>query len=160
MSIDSRYKSIEMTMKRLGYKRDALIETLHSTQEAFGYLNKDALSFIAKKLRLPYSKVYGVATFYHYFKLTPRGKHTCIVCTGTTCYIKGSQKLFKVIEEKYGVKHGETTEDNRLTIASARCFGSCTLAPAIAFDSYDGEIAGNLDEKSAINAIERILDEN
>ncbi len=158
MSVDSKYKTVEQTMKKLGYRKDSLIETLHSVQEVFGYLNKEALIFIAKKLKLPYSKVYGVATFYHYFKLKPQAKHTCIVCTGATCYIKGSQKLFRAIEKKYGLKEGES--NGNLAISEARCFGSCTLAPAIAFDSYDGEIAGNLNEESAINAIERILNEN
>lgn len=160
MVIEDRYKVVEKTMKRLGYERDSLIETLHSAQEVFGYLNIEILNFIAKKLRLPCSKVYGVASFYQYFKLKASGKHTCIVCTGTTCYIKGSEKLLKAIEDKFNIKSGETTEDNNLTLLTARCFGSCTLAPAIAFESFEGEILGNLNEEATINAIERILDED
>ncbi len=160
MAIDDRYKIIEQTMKKLGYKRESLIETLHTAQKVFGYLNIQTLNFIAKKLKLPCSKVYGVASFYQYFKLKQFGKHTCIVCTGTTCYIKGSERLLKAIEYKFNIKSGETTKDNNLTLMTARCFGSCTLAPAIAFESFEGEILGNLDEETTINAIERIVNED
>ncbi|MEA3512952.1 MAG: NAD(P)H-dependent oxidoreductase subunit E, partial [Campylobacterota bacterium] len=82
---DDRYKMLEKTMKKLGYKRGALIETLHSAQDTFGYLGKDTLKFIAGRLKLPFSKVYGVATFYHFFRLKPKGKHTAVICMGTAC---------------------------------------------------------------------------
>ena len=110
--MDDRYKIVEKTMKKLGYDKSALIETLHTAQETFGYLENEVLKFIAKRLKLPFSKVYGVATFYHFFRLKPKGKHTAIVCTGTACYIKGAQKIVEALEEKFGIKSGETTKTN------------------------------------------------
>ncbi len=133
-AMDDRYNTLEKSMKKLGYDKSALIETLHTAQETFGYLGIDTLKFIAKRLRLPYSKVYGVATFYNYFRLKPKGKHNVVVCMGTACYIKGSNKILEKIEQRYGIKVGETTHDNVLSLLSARCFGSCSLAPVVVYD--------------------------
>ena len=109
---DARYKMVEKTMKKLNYDRSALIETLHTAQETFGYLENETLKFVARRLKLPYSKVYGVATFYHFFRLKPKGKHTVVVCMGTACYIKGADKILAKMEEKFGIKAGETTRNN------------------------------------------------
>src|SRR6185503_19287908 len=87
---DNRFKILEATMKRLQYQPDALIEVLHKAQELFGYLSTDLLITIARSLKLPPSRVYGVATFYHFFSLAPQGEHTCAVCLGTACYVKGA----------------------------------------------------------------------
>ena len=92
-SDDKRWKIVNATMRRNGYRNDALIETLHTVQESFGYLDKEALTFVARSLNVAPSQVYGVATFYHFFNLRPKGKHVCSVCTGTACHIKGSDKL-------------------------------------------------------------------
>lgn len=148
---DTRYKQVDKTMRKLGYERSALIEALHTAQEVFGYLENDVLKFIAQSLKLPQSKVYGVATFYHFFHLKPKGKHACVVCTGTACYIKGANKLIAAIEAKYGIKPGETTPDGEVSIMSARCFGSCSLAPVAVFDK---KTVGYLNEESVIDACE------
>ncbi len=149
---DARYKMVEKTMKKLGYDRSALIETLHTAQDTFGYLENEVLKFIARRLKLPYSKVYGVATFYHFFRLKPKGKHTAVVCTGTACYIKGADKIVEALENKFGIKAGETTKDGLLSLLTARCVGSCSLAP-IAI--YDNKPVGNLSiEDSVIQAQE------
>ena len=148
--MDDRYKIVEKTMKKLGYDKSALIETLHTAQETFGYLENEVLKFIAKRLKLPFSKVYGVATFYHFFRLKPKGKHTAIVCTGTACYIKGAQKIVEALEEKFGIKSGETTKDNLLSLLTARCVGSCSLAP-IAI--YDEKPIGNLSVEQSVKEI-------
>ena len=87
-SDDRRWKVIGATMRRLGHQRNALIEVLHAVQEVFGYLDDQALRYVAASLRVPPSRAYGVATFYHFFTLKPPGEHTCVVCTGTACYIK------------------------------------------------------------------------
>ena len=92
------------------------------------------LLFIAHKLKLPASRVYGVATFYHFFTLKPKGQHTCVVCMGTACYVKGADKLLAAIEEKARVKAGETTADNQLSLLTARCIGACGIAPAVVYD--------------------------
>ncbi len=90
-------------MRRLGNQPHALIEALHTVQESFDYLDADWLRFVATSLRVPVSQAYGVETFYHYFTLKPSGKHTCVVCTGTACYIKGAGKLLSEMENKYGL---------------------------------------------------------
>ena len=132
---DGRYKMVEKTMKKLNYDRSALIETLHTAQESFGYLENETLKFIARRLKLPYSKVYGVATFYHFFRLKPKGKHTVVVCMGTACYIKDADKILKKLEETFDIKAGETSKDGLLSLLSARCVGSCSLAPIAVYDN-------------------------
>ena len=92
-SQDKRWKIVDAKMRRYGYQANALIETLHVVQQSFGYLNEEALRFVARSLQVPPSKVYGFSTFYHYFTLKPQGAHTCLVCLGTACYVKGSDKL-------------------------------------------------------------------
>src|SRR5512141_1691762 len=101
---DKRFKILDAHMKKHQFKHDALIEVLHKAQELFGYLEDDLLLFIAYRLRLPTSRVYGVATFYHFFTLKPKGKHTCVVCMGTACYVKGADKVLASIEEKAKIK--------------------------------------------------------
>lgn len=133
-SADKRWRMVDNAMRRHGYRHDALIESLHAVQELFGYLDDTSLRFVASALKLPMSKVYGVATFYHFFTLKPKGKHTCVVCMGTACYIKGAQNLLDRIEKDHGVKPGETTVDGELSVLTARCIGSCGLAPAVVLD--------------------------
>jgi bidirectional [NiFe] hydrogenase diaphorase subunit len=140
-SDDKRWKIVDATMRRNGHSRDGLIETLHTVQESFGCLDDQALEYVAKSLNVPLSAVYGVATFYHFFTLKPPGEHTCTVCTGTACYIKGAGRLIDHMQTKYGVKDGGTTEDGKVSLLSARCVGSCGLAPAVV---YDGEVAGKV----------------
>ena len=89
-SDDKRWRIVETRMRRLGHRPDALIEVLHSAQEAFGFLDTDTLGFVGASLGVPLSKVYGVATFYSFFTLEPKGEHACVVCTGTACYINGA----------------------------------------------------------------------
>ena len=151
---DDRYKMVEKTMKKLGYDKSALIETLHTAQETFGYLENETLKFIARRLKLPFSKVFGVATFYHFFRLKPKGKHTAVVCTGTACYIKGADKIVDALEKKFGIKAGETTKDNILSLLTARCVGSCSLAP-IAI--YDNKPVGKLSLEQSISEVEEII---
>src|SRR3974377_258637 len=131
---DKRFKILEAHMKKHQFKQDALIEVLHKAQELFGYLEDDLLLFIAYKLKLPASRVYGVATFYHFFTLKPKAKHTCVVCMGTACYVKGADKVLAAIEEKTRIKPGETTPDNEVSLLTARCIGACGIAPAVVYD--------------------------
>ncbi len=133
-SDDKRWKLVNATMRRNGYAGHALIETLHSVQDAFGFLDETAMRFVAGSLDLSLSKVFGVATFYHLFMLKPKGRHACVVCTGTACYIKGAGGLVDAIQERFAVGPGETTEDNRLSVLMARCVGACGLAPAVVLD--------------------------
>src|SRR4051812_8132950 len=100
-STDKRWRIVEATMRRHGYDEDALIESLHTAQESFGYLDDSALKYVAAALHVPVSKVYGVATFYHFFTLRPPGEHSCVVCMGTACYIKGAQRLLDQFERTF-----------------------------------------------------------
>ena len=150
---DKRWRIVEMRMRRLGNRPDALIEALHSAQEAFGYINDDAMRYISDSLAVPPSKVFGVATFYHYFTLKPRGEHTCVVCTGTACYINGAMELLASIRAGLGVKPHETTVDGRLSLLTGRCFGSCSLAPAAI---VDGEVQGRVDARELVERLQTL----
>ena len=139
-------------MRKNGFARHALIETLHTVQSSFGYLDDDAIRFVALSLRVPLSQAYGVATFYHYFTMKPPGKHTVTVCTGTACYIKGADKLIGVAEKKLCVRQGETTPDGKVSLGVARCVGACGRAPVTL---VDGEVAGGFTEKQMLEQLER-----
>ena len=93
---------LDASMKRQRFQPDALIEVLHTAQELFGYLQDDILLYVAHGLKLPPSRVYGVATFYHFFTFTPKGAHTCVVCMGTACYVKGAETLLATVREVRG----------------------------------------------------------
>jgi bidirectional [NiFe] hydrogenase diaphorase subunit len=147
---DKRFKILEAQMKKHQFRHDALIEILHKAQELFGYLDDDLLLFVAYKLKLPASRVYGVATFYHFFQLKPQGEHTCVVCLGTACYVKGADKILNGIQEKYKLKSGETTSDHKLSLLTARCIGACGIAPAVV---YDGTVTPRATAESALEQI-------
>ena len=137
---DNRFKILEATMKRHQHQPHALIEVLHKAQELFGFLAPDLLIYIANRLNVPPSRVYGVATFYHAFTLTALGTHTCTVCLGTACYVRGAAALLEEVEQRTGVKAGSTSADGNLSVLTARCLGACGIAPALVFD---GAVAGH-----------------
>ena len=149
---DNRFKLLEATMKRLQYQPDALIEVLHKAQELFGYLEDDLLLFVSYKLKLPPSRVYGVATFYHFFTLKPKGEHTCVVCMGTACYVKGADKIIAAVEQQAKIKPGETTPDNKVSLLTARCIGACGIAPAVV---YDGTVTPRATPTSAVEQVKK-----
>ena len=138
LGTDKRFKILEAHIKKFQHRHDALIEVLHRAQELFGFLDDGVLHFVSDMLRLPASRVYGVATFYHFFKLKPQGLHTCVVCLGTACYVKGANKLLAAVEGRVGIAAGETTADNKVSLLTARCIGACGIAPAVI---YDGKVA-------------------
>ncbi|HTV10328.1 MAG TPA: bidirectional hydrogenase complex protein HoxE [Acidimicrobiales bacterium] len=150
---DKRWRQVEVRMRRLGHRPDGLIEVLHTTQELFGYLDDDALLFVAESLGVPPSKVYGVATFYSHFSLKPQGLHTCVVCTGTACYINGASALLSAIDSALGVKAGATTPDGRVSVLKARCLGACSMAPAVVID---GEVRGKVQAQGLVSTLEAL----
>lgn len=131
---DPRVKLITAKMKKENFRPDSLIEILHTAQNAYGYLPLNVLAFITKSLRVPPSRVYSTVTFYHFFSLKSKGEHTCLVCTGTACYVKGAQSILDAIDKTFHLKAGEVTPDNRLGVQTARCIGACGLAPAVVID--------------------------
>ena len=149
---DQRFKLLEATMKRHQYKADALLEVLHTAQELFGSLSPDLLWFVSQKLDVPPSRVYGVATFYHFFTLQPKGRHTCVVCLGTACYVKGAGVILTAVEEALGIKSGGTAPDHSLSLDVARCLGACGTAPA---GVVDGEVRGYLEAQPLIEDLRR-----
>ncbi|MBG1242811.1 bidirectional hydrogenase complex protein HoxE [Nostoc sp. NZL] len=147
---DKRFKMLEATIKRYQYQQDALIEILHKAQELFGYLENDVLIYVAHNLKLPPSRVYGVATFYHLFSLAPSGVHTCVVCTGTACYVKGAEAILANLEKSIHIHAGETSADRQISLLTARCLGACGIAPAVVFD---GTVLGNQTAESVLDRI-------
>ena len=128
---DNRQKLFERAMSRQGYAGHALIEVLHTAQELFGHLTPELLKQVAEKLRLPPSRVLGVATFYNFFSLEPKAEHTAVVCTGTACYVAGANELMQTLEQRQcRCKDGK----DKLSVQGARCIGSCGLAPAVILD--------------------------
>ncbi len=164
-SDDKRWKIVNGTMRKNGFARHALIETLHTVQSSFGYLDDDAIKFVAQSLRVPLSQAYGVVTFYHYFSLKPPGKHTVTVCAGTACYIKGADKLIAAAEKKLGVAQGQTTKDGNISLMVARCVGACSRAPVVLSRrrsqgrndrGTDARAAGKVDRRMTIEELEQI----
>ncbi len=115
-------------------KAGGLIPVLEEAQVCLEYLPLSVQKRIATGLNLPLSRVYGVVTFYSFFTMTPRGKHTVRVCLGTACYVRGGKALAEALEKQFGIKEGETTADRLFTLESVRCLGACGLGPVVVVD--------------------------
>jgi len=125
------FKELEAYINALPSKEGALIEVLHRAQHIFGYLPEEVQAFVAEKLEIPVSKVYGVVTFYSFFTTEPRGKYVINVCMGTACFVRGAGDVLKEFEKQLNLKSGETTPDMKFTVGSLRCVGACGLAPVV-----------------------------
>ena len=147
---DGQYKSVLRTMKRFDHRKDALLEVLNTAQETYGYLSKELLVNVSEQLSVPITQVFGVATFYHMFSFEPLGDHNCIVCTGTACHVKGSGRIVEALEGKFGIAAGETTPDGKFSLSSARCLGSCGLAPVIV---VDGQVLARETPESTVRRV-------
>jgi NADH-quinone oxidoreductase E subunit len=108
-----------------------LIHALHKVQAHFGYLGPTQMDAVAYLLGVPTAQVSGVATFYHFFRLQPRGKFIINVCMGTACYVRGAQKLLDKLKGELGIDLGQTTSDGMFTLEQTRCVGTCGLAPVM-----------------------------
>jgi len=144
---DKRFKMLDAQIRRHQHQSDALLEVLHGAQELFGFLSDDVLVYVGRALRLPLSRVYGVATFYNLFSLKPKGEHTCTVCMGTACFVKGAGEILGAVEHAHGVKAGGTTADGKVSVVVARCVGACGIAPAVVFDA---EVAGKQTKETVL----------
>lgn len=132
--------------------KDNLIQILNDVQEYYGYIPKHAQMAISEYLGIPMAEIYGVVTFYSRFTLKPKGKYHIAVCLGTACYVKGSQKIMDRLEERLGIKTGETTADGKFSIEATRCVGACGLAPVF---TVNGEVYG----KATVQKLDQVLDE-
>lgn len=125
-------------------KRTALIAILQDIQDRFHYLPELALCEVAKELNIPLSEVYSVATFFRAFSLVPRGKHTCTVCMGTACHVRGAPRILDEFERRLGIKAGETTQDRQFSLESVNCLGCCAIGPVVVIDKdYYGQMNTN-----------------
>jgi NADH-quinone oxidoreductase E subunit len=133
-------------------KRDSLIPILQKAQEVHGYLSEEAIAEIGRHLKLPASKVYGVATFYNQFRFTPKGKFHIMLCRGTACHVKGSLKLLDAVTRTLKLQAGQTTRDGMFSLEVVACMGACGLAPAM---SVNGEMYAKVTPKK----VGKIIDE-
>ena len=115
-------------------KPSHLIMILHRAQGLFGYLPKELQIYVAEKTGVPAAKVYGVVTFYSFFTMKPKGRHTIYVCMGTACFVKGGERILDVVKDELGVEVGQMTEDGMFTLEQVHCLGACSLAPVISID--------------------------
>jgi bidirectional [NiFe] hydrogenase diaphorase subunit len=145
---------LEKVMKEHGYQEGALLEILHKAQELYGYLSKDLLMELSGSLNLPPSHVFGVATFYSYFKFKPSGAHLITSCLGTACYVKGVEEIILAIEREFNFKRGESTADGKLSLFVTRCIGACAMAPNII---VDGEVLGKSTKEGVLEYIRLLI---
>ena len=129
-----------------------LINILHETQNAFGYLPKDVQALVASNLGIPTTRVNGVGSFYAFFTEKPKGKHPISVCLGTACYVRGSEKVLDAVKKTLDIEVGETTPDGVFSLDCLRCVGACGLAPVM---TIDGKVFGNVDPKNVKSILER-----
>lgn len=121
-------------------KKSALLAVLQDIQEEYNWLPPEVLTMVSEKLCVPMIDVYGVATFYRAFSLTPRGKHLVTVCLGTACHVRGAPLVLDRVQEQLGISAGCTTKDNQFTLESVNCLGACALAPIVVIDgNYHGQ---------------------
>lgn len=147
---DPRVALLTTQLKKARYRPDALIDLLHVAQDIYGYLSRPLLARLADELGLPPSKVLGVATFYHLFRFDPPGDHTCTVCTGTACFVKGADALVETVADELGVPLGGTRLDGRVSLLEARCLGSCGMAPVALID---GRVVGKATGEGLVAAL-------
>ncbi len=130
----SEHCKVDKIIECYSREKSALIAVLQEIENLCGYLPAWTLRQVSKKLEVPLIQVYGVASFYDAFHLTPRGKHVIRVCLGTACYLRGSTRVLEALERELGIKDGETTPDLEFSIQSVRCLGACALAPVTIID--------------------------
>lgn len=148
---DEMWNGIDTIIQREKGTPGSLITVLRECQDIVKYLPETLIGYIGKGLSLPISQVFGVATFYSFFSLTPKGRHIVRVCTGTACYVKGIKEALGRIENTYHLAEGETTEDRRFSLEGVRCLGACGLAPVMVVDK---DIHGEVTSDKVIDILE------
>lgn len=152
---DKRLQRLEQVIKAHNYDKSALLEVLHAAHDLYGYFDKRLLNYIADRLNLPPSHVYGVASFYHLFKFVRPGTHVISVCMGTACYVKGAEGIVSAIEKEFNCKRGCSTADGRLSIFITRCMGACAMAPVVVIDN---EFVGKATKEIVLERISKLLE--
>lgn len=151
--IDAHYKAIGETLTAGQKKKGLLIHAFQQIQKEHNYLPEEKLRELSRNLDIPLSEVYSAASFYKHFYFKPRGKNIVCVCTGTACHVRGASKVLKALEEEFGVREGETTEDRSMTLETVGCVGCCGLAPVV---TVNEEVLGEVGPKKVNEIINRV----
>ena len=147
-----KLKKLQEIIEKHKGEKGALMPVLHEAQEVYGYLPLEVQQLISDGLNIPLSEVYGVATFYSQFTLTPKGKYEIGVCLGTACYVKGAQQIIDRLSKELNIEVGGTTEDGLFTLTATRCLGCCGLAPVL---MVNDDVYGRLVEDDIPKIIEK-----
>jgi NADH-quinone oxidoreductase subunit E len=152
MEMVKQAKPIDEVVAKYPRARENLISILQETQAEYGYLSRESISFISTYLKLPSSKIFGVATFYNQFKLNAPGRIQIAICRGTACHVKGSLNLLDSCVQSLGIEVGQTTKDGLFSLSTVACLGCCSIAPAM---MVNGRFFGRLDKKRLEELIEK-----
>jgi NADH:ubiquinone oxidoreductase subunit E len=153
INVDEKIGYVGEVLTEAEKKKGILIHAFQSIQKEYNYLPEDVLKDLAKKLDISLSEVYSAASFYKHFYFKPRGRNVVCVCVGTACHVRGAGKVLEKIEESFGVKEGETTEDMALTLETVGCVGCCGLAPVV---TVNEEVVGDLNPKKVKEIIKMV----
>ena len=140
-------------LKQYKTQRGAVIPALQKAQELYGWLPKEVLEVVAKQMKVPLSRIYGVVTFYSQFYLSRRGRHVVRQCDGTACHVRGASRLIDTAQNRLGIQAGETTPDYRVTYEVVYCLGSCGLAPVAMIDD---KVVGHLVPESTVEILDKL----
>ncbi len=143
-------KKIDKILADHRFRKERIIQILNDIQRVHGYLPRTVLEHVSRRIKMPMSAIYSIATFYSAFSLVPRGKHLVTVCMGTACHVRGAPAVLSRLEDHLGIKAGCTTEDNKFTLKTVNCLGACALAPIVVIDEeYHGQ--------TTVNKVDRLL---
>ena len=132
---------VDLIVDKYQEKRTALISILHDVQDRYKYLPDEALKMVASRLRMDINEIYGVATFYKSFTLTPQGKHSITLCLGTACHVRGGPKVLRELKGLLHIEPGQTTADRQFSLNVVNCLGVCAIGPVMMLDrKFYGEM--------------------
>ena len=146
---------LDKAIAEFGAKESSLIAILQRAQDAYRYLPAEIFPYLSERLGVSEAAIYGVATFYSFFSLNPKGKYKISVCLGTACYVKGSGDIFKKLLEKLGVEDGGCTADGKFSVEACRCIGACGLAPVL---TVNDDVYGRLTVDDIDGILEKYKD--
>ena len=151
------FEALQPLLRRYHRSPDSLIEILNQSQELYGYLGDDLLGHVARSLELPLSRVYGTASFYHLFRFRPPARHSCVVCNGTACEVKGAAPLIEALEQELRIGLGACRADGWVSLGSVRCLGTCSAAPVVVID---GEVRKHQTVASVLGVVRGLAAEH
>lgn len=151
-----KFDLIDRVVEKYEGQEGSLIPILHQVQQVYGYLPEDVQAYIAEKLDIPLSEVYGVVSFYTLFSTLPKGKNKISICLGTACYVRGAGQIVSEFEKQLGIKVGETTDDGQFTLEGCRCLGACGLAPVL---TVNEKVHGRLTPNDVTSIISKYKDQ-